>query len=235
MIFPDAIPPACRTTKHLSKKDARPDAANEGQITDLRDIYPGSKQIHRDGDVGVPLVLEFSNYALRAINRAGNLGNSIISDRYPTLLERFFQNLYNHISIIIGSGEDEGLLVTVWIEMFYQLPGQRTVKVLRQNELVEMVNLQLDLVRNVFDISYLPCSRFINRDSLAGVPPDAVIMVLGDMLSFMRPPRLDNTLHRQLGRKRWVEQSYIFLVFIHFQMDRKVSLKVLFYFQEIRE
>ena len=47
-----------RPPEHLLVEDAAADPAQEDHVADRRDVDPGGQQVHGDGDVGQPLVLE---------------------------------------------------------------------------------------------------------------------------------------------------------------------------------
>ena len=197
VILSDAVAPACGAAQHLFKKDARADPAEKDQVADFRHIDAGGEQIHGDGDIGQPLVLELPDHAFGSVDGARDLGDGVVGDGDAAGFELLLEDPYDHVGMIVGGGEDEGFLFAVRIEMFDQFLRHGAVEVFRQHQLVEVVDLELHLIGNVFDVGDLPGGRIVDRNGVAFFPLDALFGKAGDELMgrfMVHQPAVDDGL-----------------------------------------
>ncbi len=195
MFFFNAITAASSAAQHLLKKDTRPNTANKHQVANFRDVDAGGEQIHGDGNIGQTFVLKFPNHAFGLIDGSCDLDDGIIVNGHVCLLERVFEKAHNHVGVIIGGGINKGFGIPVGVEVFHQLAGDGEVKGFGNHRFVEVVDLQFDLVGNVFDIGNLACGRVIHRNGIALFPFDAVLCQMGEQLMgrlMIDQPAVDN-------------------------------------------
>ena len=148
-LLADLVATPGRPAQHLFVEDAAVDAAQKHEVRDLGDIDPGGQQIDGDGDLRQVVVAIGADQPADLIDAAGDLADGGVLDLAVARLERLLQLIDDDVGMGVGGGKEQGLARQVRIDVLCQLLGHDPVEVDRHDLLIEGIDLEVDLVRNM--------------------------------------------------------------------------------------